>query len=161
MSELVAESRQYLVGERAVDAQLDELAREEPLLVQGVGNQLRCGDEARRLVDVDLVLVIDDPAPERDRRDVPFASGPQAQDEPARSCLQAGLVGMPDHRRIEKGRGLQRVFLGEIGAHEQLPVLAERLIGQEMALDLFKSPEEELAGLLMPVPEFAQHVFQQ
>src|SRR5271157_4861611 len=161
MSELITQGHQHLVGERAVDPQFNELAREERLLEQGVGNQLGRGDEARRLVDVDLVLAIDDSAPKRDRRDVPFAGGPQAQDEPARSCGQAGLVGMPDHRRIEECRGLQSVFLGEIGAHEQLPVLAERLIGQEMSLDLFKSPEEELAGLLMPVPEFTQHVIQE
>ena len=68
---------------------------------------------------------------------------------------------MPDHRGVEKRRGFQRVLLGEIGAHEQLAVLAQRLIGQEMALDLFKAIEEEVAGFLMPVAEFAEDVVQQ
>ena len=68
---------------------------------------------------------------------------------------------MPDHRGIEKRRGFQRVLLGKIGADEQLAVLAERLIGQEMVLDLFKAIEEEVAGFLMPVAEFLEDVVQQ
>ena len=66
VSEAVSECRQHLVGKWAVDAQLDELAGEEPLVVEGVGNQLGRGDEAGGLVDMDLVLAIDDSASKRD-----------------------------------------------------------------------------------------------
>ena len=54
---------------------------------------------------------VDHPGPERDRRDVPLAGGPQAEDEPPRPVGQARLVGVPDHRRVEQGRRLQRVLL--------------------------------------------------
>ena len=68
---------------------------------------------------------------------------------------------MPDHRRVEQGGRLQGVFLGEVRPDQQLAVLAERLVGEQMASDLVEPVEEELAGLLVPVAEFAHHAFEE
>ena len=74
---------------------------------------------------------------------------------------QARLVGVPDHRRVEQRRRFQRVFLGEVRADQQPAVLAQRLVGQQVAADLLEAVQEELAGLLVAVVELPHHVVQQ
>ena len=74
---------------------------------------------------------------------------------------QARLVGVPDHRRVEQGRRFQGVFLGEVGADQQPPALAERLVGQQVAPDLLEPVQEELAGPLVPLAELPHHLLQQ
>src|SRR5207248_58908 len=93
--------------------------------------------------------------------DMPFAGGPQAEDESTRPGGQARLVGVPDHRGIEQGRRLQRVFLGEVGADQQAPALADRLVGQQVFPDLLEAVQEELAGPLVPLAELPHHRLQQ
>ena len=159
--ELVAQRGHHLVGQRAVDPQLGQLAVEEGLLVEGVGHQVRGRDEPGRLVHADPVLGVDHAGAERDRRDVPLAGGPQAEDEPARPVGQARLVGVPDHRRVEQGRRFQGVFLGEVGADQQAPALADRLVGQQVLADLLEAVQEELAGPLVPLAELPHHALQQ
>ncbi len=156
--ELVAERGQHLAGERAVNAQLDQLAEEERLVVQGIGHQLRGRDEPGRVVHADAVLRVDRAAPERDRRDVPLAGGAETEQEPSRAVGQPRLVGVPDHRRVEQGRRFQRVFLREVRADQHPPVLAEVLVGQEVAPDLLEPVQEEMAGLLVPVVKLPHHV---
>ena len=158
--EVVAQRGHHLVGQRAVDPEFGQLAVEEGLLVQGVGHQLRGLDEPGRLVHPDAALGVDHAGPERDRRDVPLAGGPQAQDEPAGPGGQAGLVGVPDHRRVEQGRRFQCVLLGEVGADQQPPTLADRLVGQQVFADLVEPVQEELAGPLVPLAELPHHLFQ-
>ena len=131
--ELVAQRGHHLLGQRAVDPQFGQLAVEEGLLVEGVGHQVRGRDEPGRLVHADPVLGVDHAGAEGDRRDVPLAGGPQAEDEPAGPVGQARLVGVPDHRGVEQGRRFQGVFLGEVGADQQAPALADRLVGQQVA----------------------------
>ena len=42
-------------------------------------------------IEMDAVVRVDHAAAERDRRDVPFAGGPQAEDEPLRPVRQARI----------------------------------------------------------------------
>src|SRR3954465_13817264 len=67
---------------------------------------------------------------------------------------------MPDHRRVEEGGRFERVFLGEVGADEQLPALAERLVGEQVFADLFEAVQEELARALMALAELAHDVLE-
>ena len=137
------------------------LRKNRCLVVERVGHQLRRRDEPGRLVHADAALGVDRAAAEGDRRDVPLAGGPQAEDEPARPVGQPRLVGVPDHRRIEQGRRFQRVFLGEVRADQQPAVLADRLVGQQVAPDLLEAVQEEVAGPLVPLAELAHHVVEQ
>ncbi len=155
--ELVAERGQDLAGERAFDAELDQLAVEQRLVEKRVGDHLGGRDEPRRLVHADATLCVDRPAPERDRRDVSLAGGAEAQHEPSRALGQARLVRVPDHRRVEQGRRFQRIFLSEIGADQHSPVLAQVLVRQEMTANLLEPVQEEMAGLLVPVVKLAHH----
>ena len=76
-------------------------------------------------------------------------------------CGQARLVGMPDHRRIEQGRRFQSVFLGEVGADQQPPVLADRQVGQQVAPDLIEAVQKEFAGPLVSFAKLPHHLLQQ
>ena len=58
---------------------------------------------------------------ESDGGDVPFARGPQAQDETQRALGQPGLVGMRHDGRIEQRRGLRGILVREVSADERLP----------------------------------------
>ena len=159
--EPIAERCHHLVGERAVDAQLGELAVEQVLLVEGVGDQFRGGDEPGRLVHADPALGVDRAGAEGDGRDVPLAGGPQADDEPARAGGQARLVGVPDHRGVEQGRRFQGVFLREVRADQQAAGLADRPVGQQVAPDLLEAVQEELARPLVAIAELAHHAGEQ
>ena len=130
--ELVVERGQDLAGKGAVDAQLEQLAEKQGLVVKRVRHLLRRRHEASRLVHPDAVLVIDRAAAERDRRDMALAGGAEAQQEPARALGQPRLVGVPDHRGIEQRRRFQRVLLGEVRADQHPAILAQRLVGQEV-----------------------------
>ena len=101
--EPVAQRGHHLLGQRAVDAQLGQLAVEEGLVVEGVGHQVRGRDEPGRLVHADPVLGVDHAGAEGDRRDVPLAGGPQAEDEPA-ATRRAGPTG----RGARPSTGLNR-----------------------------------------------------
>ena len=81
--------------------------------------------------------------------------------ESPRSGLEPRLVGVPDHRGIEKRSRFERVFLGEVGADQHPAIFAHLLIGQKVLLDLFKAVQEEVAGLLMAVVKLAHHVAEQ
>src|ERR1700685_2169934 len=76
--------------------------------------------EAAGRVGTDLENAADPSAPELDARHVAFADCPQAHDEPDFSGSTARLVRVRHHRRIEQGRGLECVLLGEIRS-DQLP----------------------------------------
>ena len=101
-------------------------------------------EEPAGRVEADLGLAADRAGPELDARQVAFADRPQAHDEPDFSGSTARLVGMRDDRRIEQGRGLERVLLSEIRS-DQLPSCAPDLdFGAEPVRD---EPEVLLQGL--------------
>ena len=64
---------------------------------------------------------------------------------------------MRHHRRIEQGRGFQRIFLREKGAQQQLPRLAQALVGDEVVAQLLEALQEKRPQPLVPVGKFAQH----
>src|SRR6516164_8066266 len=68
---------------------------------------------------------------------------------------------MPNHARIEQGRGFQGVFQSEIRADQELPVPAHALVRQEVMLDLIESEQEKLVDFLMPAMKLAHHFAQQ
>src|SRR3954452_11120835 len=68
---------------------------------------------------------------------------------------------MPNHRRIEQGGRLEGVFLGEISADEQLPVLTNRCIGEQKLPRVIEAMQNELLRLLMPAVKLSEQVGQQ
>ena len=75
------------------------------------------------------MIGMDDSGSKRDGRNMPFASGAQAEHESQRASRQARLIGVRNDRRIEQRRGFQRVFGQEIGADQQPPLFGEFLTG--------------------------------
>src|ERR1700683_5516962 len=91
--------------------------------------------EAAGRVEADLVIAADRATPELDARHVAFPDGPQAHDEPDFSGSTTRLVRVRHDRRIEQGRGLECVLLGEIRP-DQLPSCAPHLdLGAEPMSD--------------------------
>jgi hypothetical protein len=98
---------------------------------------------------------------ERDRGNVPFARGPQTQDETERTFGQSGLFRMWCDGRIKQSRRLWRIFVREIRADERLP-LRRRLprLVQVMA-HLHEAVAEDFSNILVPVLKLAHHLTQQ
>ena len=98
---------------------------------------------------------------EGDGGNVPFARGPQAQDETERALGQPGLVGVGHDGRIEQRGGLRRVFVREVSADERLP-FGRRLPGlAQVTAHLREAVAEKLFNVLVPVRKLAQHLAQQ
>ena len=93
---MVVEGAEHQLDKTVGDAQLDELAHEQRVVVLECGRDGRGGDEARGFVEGDVALGVDCAAAEGDRRDVPLAGGAEAKDEPPRILGDARLVRMPD-----------------------------------------------------------------
>ena len=91
---------------------------------------------------------------------MPFADGPEAQDESASSRGCAGLVGVPHDARIEQGRRFEGVLVQEIRA-DQIP-LCFRQNGMRLQrlLHLDGTPLEDLEQVPMPTFEVLEHVGQ-
>ena len=56
---------------------------------------------------------------------MPLADRAQAQDEPEPARREARLVGVRDGGRVEQGRRLDGVLVGEPGTHEAAPVVGQ------------------------------------
>src|SRR4029077_16511186 len=54
----------------------------------------------------------------------------------------------------------ERIFVGEIGADEQPPVLTQRFVGQQVTLNAFETFEKVVVQPLMPSLKFVHHVGQ-
>ena len=137
------------------------LRKNKVLVVERVGHLFGRRHEPRRLVHADAILGVERAAAEDDRRDMPLAGGAQAQHEPACSLFQSGLVGMPDHGRIEERGRFQGVFLGEVRADQHPAILGERLVGEQVFLEQIKPVQKEVAGFLMAAVKLAHHVVEQ
>ena len=156
---LSSSDRHDLLDEPVGEAQLDQLALEQRLCRTAYsGSMSGRRDEPRRRVEHDAAIAIDDARAKRDRRDVPFAGRPQAQDESLRALRHARLVGMPDHRRVEQRRRLERVLLREVRADQQLAVLAQRRVGQQELPRVLEPVKKELPRLLVPAVELGEQV---
>src|SRR4051812_31336601 len=68
---------------------------------------------------------------------------------------------MPDHRWIEQGRRLQRILLREISADQQLPIFADRRIGEKILLRVIEAVQNELPRLLMTAMKFCKELANQ
>ncbi len=79
--ELVPERFHDQARPLVLEAHLHKLVEEDRLAIGGVRIQLGRGDEARWFVHRDRMIGADDAAAKLDRRDVPFASRAQAEDE--------------------------------------------------------------------------------
>jgi len=98
---------------------------------------------------------------ERDRRDVPFAGGPKAQDEAHRSRRKVGLVRVRHDRGIEQRRRFERVLVREIGAEKQLPLLGKPGTGPQPGSHLLETPPQEFQDLHVTIAELGFHLRQQ
>ena len=159
--EVIGERGQDLTDERAVNAQLDQLAEEQGLVVQGVGHVLGCRHEASRLVHADATIRIDRAAAEGNRRNVSFAGGAGESRNRRDPGVQARLVRVPHHRGVERAADSRAYSWVKVRADQQTAVLAQMLIRQEVLFDLLKAMQKEVTSLLMPVVKFAHHVAEQ
>ena len=159
--EYVIEQRHDLLDEPVGESQLDELPLKECFLVLRVRLHIGRSDEPRRWVERDAAISIDRPRSKCYRRHVPFAGRAQADDEPLYTGRQARLVRMPHDRRVEQRRRLQRVFLREVTADQQLTVLAERYIGEQKLSRVLEAVKNELPGFLVPAVKFREQVVHQ
>ena len=64
----------------------------------------------------------------------------------------SALVGVPDERWIEERRRFERILVGEIGADEEPPLLAQRFVGKQVPPDAFESLQEDSCGAVDAVP---------
>src|SRR5262249_2812224 len=97
----IVDQRHHLLDKAIREHQFDELALKQAFLVLGVRFHIRRGYKSRRRIEHDSTILIDDTRSERDRRYMPLARGPQAENEPLRSLWKVRLIWVPDHRRIE------------------------------------------------------------
>ena len=81
-------------------------------------------------VDMEVVVFVHDTTAKDKGRDVSLSGGPKAQYDPFLILLQTALIGIFHDGWIEKGRGLDGEFLGEISADD-----VSNLFGQRLALD--------------------------
>jgi hypothetical protein len=117
-------------GVLVVLAVFPELDLEEATVVTDRPDASGVKEPARR-VEPDGRVGPDDAGPELDAGQVAFPDRPQAHHEPDFPGLAAGLVRVLHHGRIEQGRGLERVLLGEIRP-DQLPSgLADFFLGAD------------------------------
>ena len=87
----------------------------------GPDDRLRIfGLDASRAVGSTLTAAVggDRPGPERQRRDVPFADGAQAQDEAQPPSGAPDWSGCGTMLGLNKRRGLERIFVQKIGADQ-------------------------------------------
>ena len=103
----------------------------------------------------------DHSGPKGDRRHVPFARRPQTDDKPARPFLEPFLIGMPDHRGVEERRRLERIFLREKRADQELPLFGQAVVGEEQMADALKPALEEDPRALVAAQELAHHLVEE
>ena len=82
-------------------------------------------DVGAGFVDAELTGRSQHPGAELHGRQVALADRAQAQDEPEPVRQKARLVGMDDDRRVEEGRRLDRVLVGEPGTHQAAPLVGQ------------------------------------
>ena len=82
-------------------------------------------------VEADRGIAADRAGPELDARQVTFPDRPQAHDEPHFPGLTSCLVRVDHDRRIEQGRRLQCVLVGEIRSDQLPPCTAYLYLGTD------------------------------
>ena len=159
--ELIAERGHHLFSQGAVHAEFRQLEVEQVLLVEGVGNEVRGHDVARRFIHADSIAAVDHSGTKRDRRDMALAGGAQTHDEAPVALGQTRLIRVPDHRGIKERGRFQRVFLREIRADQESPALANRTISEHMDFNLLEPMEQELASPLVAFSELPHDAFEE
>src|SRR5690242_8399376 len=84
----------------------------------------RLGIAAGRL-NAHAERAVPNPGAEGDGGDMALADPAQREDEADRAGLEAGLIPMADDAGVEQRRRLERIFLAEDAADQQLLILAE------------------------------------
>jgi hypothetical protein len=109
-----------------------------------------------------VVLMIDDPAPEHDRRDVALTRCPEACDDTKLAVVQTPLVRVRYDRGVEERCSLNGVLKGKIGTYEK-PLLP----GQGFSVDSHsfedvgyteKMALENPGYIAVPLGKVTQHV---
>ncbi len=151
-------SQEHLPAEVSHQPKFLKLSLEYAVLVGGVGHLLGFEAVARGGIDRDIAAGIKQPGAKRDRGDVAFARGPEAQDEPQRAGRQVRLVRMRHDRRIEQRGGFERILVTKIGAEQELPFFGQVLVGVQARADLLESGFEKIPGLGVALTEFHLHL---
>ena len=107
------------LSDRVVGPHLDQLEKERAIFVPLVRHRLTGGGESGNRIDGEIAGGVQDAAAKLDRRNVPFAARPQAQDDPLLVTAEVRLIRMCDDARVEQGHRLDRVFAREVGSDQQ------------------------------------------
>ena len=92
---------------------------------------------------------------------MPFAGGPQAQNETQRAGREVRLIRVRHDRRIEQRRGFERIFVREVGAQHQLPFFGDPAAGTQRVPDVLEAAFEELADFQVAFTKFGLHLLRQ
>jgi hypothetical protein len=81
-------------------------------------DEIGAGCQTHRRVDGHGPVCRNKPRAKCQRRHMTLADGTKTQDEAEAALRRSGLIGMRHDARIEQCRGLERIFVEKIGAHE-------------------------------------------
>src|SRR5205823_1491207 len=126
-------------------AQFLKLSPEQALLVRRVGRLYGLETITGGRVDRDFAISAQESRAKSDRGDMPFAGGPQAQNETQRAGREVRLIRVRHDRWIEQRRGFERIFVREVGAQHQLPFFGDAAAGTQRVPDVLEAAFEELA----------------
>ena len=79
----------------------------------GIGIDVRCGYERRRLIHLDGMIASDDSTAKLDRGNMALADGSKGQDETKIFGSETCLVRMRNDRRVEQCHRFNGIFSGE------------------------------------------------
>ena len=123
------------------------LRKKRLLVVHRAANRFGLVDVAAGRQQVDVGVLVEHGPAKNDGRNVSLAHRPEADDDALLAHFQLRLVGVFHDGRVEKGRRLDRVFVGEIGAQQQLTV----------GLDFLKIQAQRRKQLLQPGTMAVEH----
>ena len=139
-------------------AQFLQLSPENGFVVGNGRDVVRRRHVTRGHIHENLALPVDDSRSKRDGGNMPLAGRAQAENKTERSLGKPGLIRMRHDGRIEKRRGLQRIFVGKIGADEKFPVFGKRLVRGKQMPDGLEANEEIIEQPLMARFKFRENL---
>ncbi len=91
---------------------------------------------------------------------MPFANGPETEDEAQAAFRRVGLVGMGHDAGVEQGRGLERIFVEKIGADQLALGLGEGAMSRQRLFHHIGARFERLQQVAVAAVEILQDVFE-
>jgi hypothetical protein len=152
---------QHAPAKIILHARFLEFVGKQSLDIGGIGHALRLGHERHGRRERDAMVQANRAGAESDGGNMPFARGPQAQDETQRTLWQSGLVGMRHDGRVEKRRRLRRILVREVSAEEHLSFGRRRRVGFEINPHQLEAVAESFSHPFMSVREPAKHLDEQ